>query len=238
MLSPQDLFDLNAFTHKEIFDDCEFAWDALKKIGDYIKNQFAAGLEPQIEARVMEGAFIEGDVYIGQGTVVEPGAFIQGPTIIGENCEIRQGAYIRGNVLVGNSSVVGHTTELKNVILLEHVSAAHFAYVGDSILGNRVNIGAGTKLANLPVVSFKDPVTSKRPTIRIHANGREIDTGLAKLGAILGDEAQMGCNSVANPGCIVGPRTLVYPLVSLKKGYYPPDIIVKLRQQTQRMERR
>ncbi len=231
MLSPQNLFDLSQFAYADIFDDCEFVWNVLSKIKPYIEHQFSITLKPEINTAISEGAFIEGDVYIGKGTIVEPGVLIYGPTIIGDNCQIRQGAYIRGNVIVGHKSVVGHTTELKNVIFLNGAHASHFAYLGDSILGNRVNLGAGTRLANLPVLSTKDPITLKRPSIRFRYAGQEIDTGLSKLGAILGDDAQTGCNMVANPGCVVGPRTLIYPLVSLRKGYYPADSIIKLDQQ-------
>ncbi len=237
MLNPQDLFDLSRFAHKEIFDGCEFAWNALSKIEHYIQDQFFSVLKPSLNTEVSPGAFIEGDVYIGQGTVVEPGALIYGPTIIGENCEIRQGAYIRGNVILGNKAIVGHASEVKNAIFLDNAHAPHFAYVGDSILGNQVNLGAGTRLANVPLFSAKDPVTLKRPTIRIRLDGKEIDTGLSKLGAILGDEVQIGCNTVTNPGCIVGPRTLIYALTSLKSGYYPADSIIKLRQQTESVAR-
>jgi NDP-sugar pyrophosphorylase family protein len=237
MLSPQDLFDLSRFAHKEIFDGCEFAWNVLSNIERYIEDQFSSVLKPGINIEVSPGAFIKGDVYIGQGTVVEPGALIYGPTIIGENCEIRQGAYIRGNVILGNKVIVGHASEVKNAIFLDSAHAPHFAYVGDSILGNQVNLGAGTRLANVPLFSAKDPVTLKRPTIRIRLEGKEIDTGLSKLGAILGDEVQIGCNTVTNPGCIVGPRTLIYALTSLKSGYYPADSIIKLRQQTESVAR-
>ena len=231
MLSPQDLFDLSEFAHAEIFEDCQYVWEALPKIGRYIEQQFAEALKPVIHGRVSPGAFIEGDVFIGPDTVVEPGVLIHGPTIIGAHCEIRHGAYIRGSVILGDHATVGHASELKNSILLNHGSAPHFAYVGDSILGNRTNLGAGSRLANLPVVSTKDPVTKKRPTIRLRVGDQEIDTGLTKFGAILGDEAQLGCNVVTNPGCIIGPRTLVYPLVSLKKGYYPAGHLIKLDQQ-------
>lgn len=237
MLSPQDLFDLSGFAHKEIFAGSEFAWTALSKIESYIKDRFSGGLEPTINVKVGPGVFIEGEVYIGPGTIIEPGAFIAGPTLIGEKCEIRQGAYIRGNVIVGNKAIVGHASEVKNSIFLDNAHAAHFAYVGDSILGNRVNLGAGTRLANVPIFSARDPVTLKRPTIRIRVEGKEIDTGLSKLGAILGDDAQTGCNTVTNPGCIIGPRTLIYALTLLRSGYYPADRVIKLRPQIEIVER-
>lgn len=233
MLSPQDLFDLSGFAYKEIFDGCEFAWQALSKTESYIKEQFSKGYTPSINIDVRPGVFIEGDVYIGKGTVVEPGVLIYGPTIIGENCQIKQGAYIRGNVILGNKAIVGHATEVKNAIFLDKAQAPHFAYVGDSILGNQVNLGAGTRLANLPMFALGDSQNANKNTIRIRVDGKVIDTGLRKLGAILGDEVQTGCNTVTNPGCIVGPRTLIYALTSLRSGYYPADSIIKLRQQTE-----
>jgi UDP-N-acetylglucosamine diphosphorylase / glucose-1-phosphate thymidylyltransferase / UDP-N-acetylgalactosamine diphosphorylase / glucosamine-1-phosphate N-acetyltransferase / galactosamine-1-phosphate N-acetyltransferase len=238
MLSPLDLFDLSEFAHRDIFADCEFAWAALSKIDRYIKDQFSQAFQPAIHVEVRPGVFIEGEVYIGQGTVIEPGAFIAGPAIIGEKCEIRQGAYIRGNVILGDKAIVGHATEVKNSIFLNNAHAPHFAYVGDSILGNRVNLGAGTRLANVPIFSEKDPVTLKRPTVRIRVEGQEIDTRLSKLGAILGDDAQTGCNTVTNPGCIIGPRTLIYALTLLRGGYYPADRVIKLRPHLEIVERK
>ena len=120
---------------------------------------------------------------------------------------------------------------------LPHAAAPHFAYVGDAILGHRVNLGAGTKLSNLGILSAKDPTTGRRPTIKLTIDDQVYDTGLTKLGAILGDDAQTGCNAVLNPGCIVGPRTLVYANASLRKGYHPADSIIKLRQNLRAMGR-
>jgi NDP-sugar pyrophosphorylase family protein len=151
---------------------------------------------------------------------------------------VRHGAYVRSNALVSRGCVVGHATEVKNSILLPGAHAPHFNYVGDSILGRKVNLGAGTKLSNLTVVSVKDPATGKRPTLKITVAGEVFDTGLAKLGAILGDGAQTGCNSVLNPGVLIGPRSLVYANASLPKGYYPGDTIIKLRQTFEYAERR
>ena len=237
MFSPKELFDLSQFPYSAIFDGCDFAWDALPKIKEYIMHLFSTVLQPGILTNIGTGAVIDGPVYIGKNTLVEPGAFIRGPAIIGENCQIRQGAYIRGNLVMGDNSIVGHTTEVKNSIFLNHVHASHFAYIGDSILGNRVNLGAGTKLANLPMFSTKDPTTRKRPSLRFRFDNGEIDTGLSKIGAILGDDVQTGCNSVTNPGCIVGPGTLVYPLVSLKKGYHSAHSILKLDQRVEQEKR-
>jgi bifunctional N-acetylglucosamine-1-phosphate-uridyltransferase/glucosamine-1-phosphate-acetyltransferase GlmU-like protein len=175
---------------------------------------------------VLEGAAVlyagaclmDGDISLGAGSVVEPGALIKGPTIIGNYCEIRQGAYLRGNCLVGDRCVVGHTTEMKHSVMLHGAKAGHFAYIGDSILGNRTNLGAGTKLANLKIVPT--PVSVKV--------GEEIyDTGLRKFGAIIGDDTETGCNSVTNPGTLLGRRCLVYPGVSVRGRYYGDRSVIR-----------
>ena len=170
---------------------------------------------------------------MGPGTVVEDGVCIVGPAIIGADCEIRQGAYIRGDCLMGDRCVLGHASELKNSIMLNDAKAPHFAYVGDSILGNNVNLGAGTKLSNLAVSSKKDVESGQRPTIKIQIEGQVVATGLSKLGAIIGDHAQTGCNAVTNPGTIIGKNSLVYANTSVAKGLVPENSIVKLRQVTE-----
>jgi bifunctional N-acetylglucosamine-1-phosphate-uridyltransferase/glucosamine-1-phosphate-acetyltransferase GlmU-like protein len=129
-------------------------------------------------------------------------------------------------------SILGHASEAKHSLFLPGAHAPHFNYVGDSILGQGVNLGAGTKLSNLTLVSAKDPLTGKRPTLELIIDNERYDTGLAKLGAVLGDNTQTGCNAVLNPGCIVGKNTLIYANLSLRKGYYPPESVIKLRQQT------
>jgi carbonic anhydrase/acetyltransferase-like protein (isoleucine patch superfamily) len=160
------------------------------------------------------------DIYIGESTVIEPGALIKGPTIIGNNTEIRQGAYIRGNCLIGDRCVVGHTTEVKTAIMLNDAKAGHFAYIGDSILGNQVNLGAGTKLANLKILDVE---------MRLKVEGKVYKTGMRKLGAILGDHVETGCNSVTSPGTLLGKRSLVYPCVNVPGGYYPARSIIGLK---------
>ena len=137
-----------------------------------------------------------------------------------------------GGVIAGNGCVIGHSTEVKGAILLNRSNAPHFAYLGDSILGHRANLGAGTKLSNLTLVSTRSPETGRRPTLQIRIGDRTYDTGLTKLGAILGDDVQTGCNCVTHPGCLVGPRTLIYANVALRKGYTPSDSLVKLNQAT------
>ena len=173
----------------------------------------AHGQVPQGAAVILPGAYLsDGRVVIGAGSIVEPGAMIKGPAVIGKNCEVRQGAYFRGNCLVGDGCVVGHATEIKGSIMLDGAKAGHFAYIGDSILGKGVNLGAGTKLANLKMI---------KGTIVVRSDKGRYDTGRRKLGAILGDGTETGCNSVTSPGTLMGPGSIVYPAVNVPGGYYP-----------------
>lgn len=198
----------------DVRDDLEIKTtdpNSLKRL--YRKGEILEGA-----ALILPGAFLFNDnIIIGAGTIVEPGAFIKGPVIIGKSAEIRQGAYIRGDCLVGNRCVVGHATEMKGSILLDGAKAPHFAYVGDSILGKNVNLGAGTKLANLKMIGGSITVT---------ADKKRYDTGRRKLGAILGDHTETGCNSVTSPGTLMGPSSIVYPAVTVPGGYYPGRTIV------------
>lgn len=230
MLKPTDFFDLTSFEHAQLFAHLDYVWEGLHNLNAYLGQIFETR-RLLIEGDIASSAKLIGDnIVIGPGTVVEEGACIFGPTYIGRNCHIRHGAYIRGQVIMGDGCILGHASEIKHSIMLNDAGAPHFAYVGDSILGARVNLGAGTKLSNLTLVSEKDSLTGKRPTLKITIDGDTFDTRLTKMGAIMGDDAQSGCNAVLNPGCLVGPRTLVYSNVSLRKGYYPPDSIVKLHQ--------
>ncbi len=200
------------------FEKLENIWDILKRIQ---KGFTASRLRPGIHGTVEEGAFIRGtDIYIGKGSIVEAGAMVCGPSIIGDNVEIRQGAFVRGNVIIGNGSVIGHCSEVVRSVFLPGAKAPHFNYVGDSILGTHVNLGAGTKLSNL-----KNDGTSVKTRIGEHM----IDTGVRKFGAILGDNCQLGCNSVTNPGTIMEQNCRVYPCASIH-GHFPEGSIVKLRQ--------
>ncbi len=217
ILRPENFFDLGNFAHRELFADCDYAWEALQRLKTYIADI----IRPGIHGTVMDGAYLIGDqIQLGKGAIVEPGAYVTGPTIIGENSVIRHGAYIRGNVVVGDHCVVGHTSELKGAILLNGSGAPHFNYVGDSILGNRVNLGAGTKLSNLKIIAG---------TVTVRVGDTVYDSGLRKFGAILGDNAQTGCNSVLNPGTLLGCGSMIYPNATVT-GYVPPQSIVKLRQ--------
>jgi NDP-sugar pyrophosphorylase family protein len=216
MLAPADFFDLSAYQHQSLFFDSRvvYVWDALKLLQEYLDQVIV----PEIHGRVMEGAYLlDSKIYIGPGAEVEPGAVIKGPAYIGANAQVRQGAYFRGNVLVGDKCVVGHATEIKNSILLDGAHAAHFAYVGDSILGNQVNLGAGTKLANVKL---------DHANVNVKVAEQTYDTGLRKLGAVLGDRVQIGCNAVLNPGTIMGPGCIAYAL-TLLRGYYPANTLIK-----------
>ncbi len=162
---------------------------------------------------IMAGAILLGDrIEIGAGSLVEGGATIKAPTIIGARTEVRHGAYLRGQCLVGDRCVVGHATEVKHSIFLDDAKAGHFAYLGDSILGNDTNLGAGTKCANLKFLPG---------TIQLVMEGELVDTGLRKLGAILGDRTQTGCNSVTNPGTIIGRQSVLMPNTTAPSGFHP-----------------
>ena len=241
MLRPEDYFDLEGFEFRRLFEGCEYVWEALSKVGRFALEYITqTDGDDTVLGTVMNGAYIDdrNAVVVGEGTVIEPGAFVQGPAIIGKNCQIRHGAYIRGDVVIGNNCTVGHASELKNCIMLDTAQCPHFAYIGDSIVGRRSNLGAGTRLANVPVVSVKDGKTGKRPSVKIKIEGKTYDTGLVKFGAIIGDGCQIGCNTVTNPGTLIGPNTLVYPNVSLKSGLYPGNQVIKLEQQIAAVERR
>ncbi len=209
LVSPSAFFMLEHFAHPELFDRCSYVWEALERLSDYLKKQKLGKIEVDIppSAHLVNPELIS----IGCGTVVEPGAYIQGPCIIGNNCQVRHGAYIRGDVIAGEACVIGHDTEMKHSILLDRVSAAHFNYVGDSILGNGVNLGAGVKCANLKL--DHSPVT-------VIVRGKPYRTGLKKFGAIIGDGAKLGCNCVTNPGTLMGRGAISYPCVNLH-GFIP-----------------
>jgi NDP-sugar pyrophosphorylase family protein len=177
---------------------------------------------------VYEGAVLMDDeIHIGKGTVIEPGVLIKGPAIIGDNTGLRHGAYLRGNTLVGNDCVVGHTTELKSSVMLGGSKAGHFAYIGDSILG-KVNLGAGTKLANFKIIESD---------IEINIEGKRYKTGLRKFGAVLADGVETGCNSVTAPGTLLGKDVLLYPNTTAR-DYYPPKTVIKLKQVRKLVRRR
>lgn len=190
--------------------------------GDATKGElqvFEAG-KPLVGASViMAGAvLLGGKIAIGEGVLIESGALIKSPTILGDNCEIRQGAYLRGYCLAGKRCVLGHTTEVKHSIFFNDAKAGHFAYLGDSILGTNANLGAGTKFANLRFLPGN---------VMLQQGEERIDTGLRKLGAILGDECQTGCNSVTSPGTIMGKKAMLLPNVTAKSGFHKAGAIIR-----------
>ena len=166
-------------------------------------------------------------IYAGAGTFLELGAVIKGPCVIGENSEARQGAYIRGDVIVGDNSVVGHVTEVKNSIFMDHAHAGHFAYVGDSILGRHVNLGAGTILANLQFRSRAELDEGRINEISLRTDKETLLTGLCKLGAVIGDYTEIGCNTVTAPGTMIKSGCWIYPNTTVPKGAYGPDAVIR-----------
>jgi NDP-sugar pyrophosphorylase family protein len=215
MYSAADLFDLAQTEHAVLFEDCEFAWEALKKIKSYL----AISVRPELRHKNDGDAYIGPRVYIGEGTVVEYGAMIKGPAIIGKNCQIRHNAYIREDVIIGDNCVVGNSCELKTALLFNKAQVPHFSYVGDSILGYKAHLGAGVKISNVKLVPGN---------VTVEKEGIPYDTGLRKFGALLGDFSEVGCNSVLNPGSIVGRGSVIYPN-TFWRGILPANMIVKNR---------
>jgi NDP-sugar pyrophosphorylase family protein len=188
-------------------------------------------LDRKVAVEVPEGVYLRGSgIVIGEGTEIAPGALIEGPAWIGSEVEIRTGAFVRGGCWIGDGAVVGANTEVKRSILLPGARAPHLAYVGDSILGSRVNLGAGTVLSN-----FRH---DGGEVVILGPGGKRIRTGRRKLGAVLGDGVATGCNSVLHPGVVMGRESMTYPGVMLRSGIYPERTVVKLRQQIQLLARR
>ena len=204
----KELFDCETPYLKELFLESEYPWEILPKIKGYIKKLTEEGLDGFSE--------IKENVFVGENVKISPTATIEGPAIIGEGSEIRPGAYIRGNIITGKNCVIGNSTELKSSILLDKVQVPHYNYVGDSILGNHAHMGAGAVCSNLK---------ADGKNVVIHAD-KDYETGLRKIGGILGDNADVGCGCVLNPGTIIGKATSVYPLTALR-GVYPENSIVK-----------
>ncbi len=214
-LHAQDFFDLLSFQHKLLFEQGEFVWQALAALKEYVDSLVSQSMIPFFQ----EGVFLENpeQIVIGRGTKIECGAYLKGPCWIGEDCLIRHGAYVREYVLTGRGCVIGHATEIKHSILLDDVHAAHFNYVGDSILGNHVNLGAGAKCANFRLDHRNVP---------IRWENKKLETGLKKFGAILGDHAQLGCNAVTNPGTLLLPNVVCAPCLNIS-GVVTSSITLK-----------
>ncbi|MCI0541597.1 MAG: UDP-N-acetylglucosamine diphosphorylase [Verrucomicrobiales bacterium] len=224
MYAAADLFDLSQTEHAKIFDECEYAWDALKRIRAYV----AANLRHELRNRCEGVAYVGDQVFIGEGTVLEDGAMIKGPAIIGKNCQIRHNAYIRDHVIVGDNCVVGNSSELKNSILFNNCQVPHFNYVGDSILGFRAHLGAGVKISNAKIVPGN---------VTVEKDGVPFDTGLRKFGALIGDQSDIGCNAVLNPGSIIGRGACIYANVNWR-GILPANMIAKNKAEVQVVVRR
>ena len=212
----KQLYDLNHTAAKAYLEKLTYPWEALAHISDWIL-EIGASLDKEEYEEVSE------HVWIHRTAKVFASASITGPAIIGANTEVRQCAFIRGNALVGEDCVIGNSTELKNVIIFDHVQVPHYNYVGDSILGYMSHMGAGSITSN--VKSDKTPVHVKG-TEALTGEVFDIDTERKKFGAMLGDYVEVGCNSVLNPGTIIGNHTNIYPL-SPVRGYVPADSIYK-----------
>ena len=208
------MYDLTRTIAAGLFDGVEYPWEVLPKIGDYIL-QLGETLDPAVFEKRGE------NIWIAKSAEVAPTACLNGPLIIDEGAQIRHCAFIRGNAIVGKEAVVGNSTELKNVVIFDGVQVPHYNYVGDSVLGYKSHMGAGSITSN--VKSDKTLVV-----VKDSKSGEEIATGLKKFGTMLGDYVEVGCNSVLNPGSVIGPHTNVYP-VSMVRGVVPANSIYKNR---------
>lgn len=204
------LYTLEETIAGELFEGLTYPWEALPKIKDFIIALGERLPEEKYERR-------EGNIWIARSAKVFPSAYIGGPVIIDEEAEIRHCAFIRGSAIVGKGAVVGNSTELKNVILFNKVQVPHYNYVGDSILGYKAHMGAGSITSN---------VKSDKTLVVVKAGEESFETGLKKFGAMLGDHVEVGCNSVLNPGTVIGKNTNIYP-TSMVRGFIPADSIYK-----------
>lgn len=209
-LTVAKLFDLSQTQAETLLNRFQYPWEAFPHI-----KEFILALGPSLPKDEYEE--IKENVWAAKSAVIFPTAYLNGPVIIGKNTEVRHGAFIRGSALVGDSAVVGNSTELKNVILFNNVQVPHYNYVGDSILGYRSHMGAGSITSN---------VKSDKTLVTVKYQGEKITTGLKKFGAILGDCVEVGCNSVLNPGSVICPNSNIYPL-SMVRGVVPPKSIYK-----------
>ncbi|MCI7468687.1 MAG: UDP-N-acetylglucosamine pyrophosphorylase [Lachnospiraceae bacterium] len=212
----RNMYDLTHTIASPLLEKYEYPWEALPHIGDFIRET-----GPSLDKDIYEDR--GDDIYIAKTVrfVNEATNTIIGPCIIGPGTEVRPGAFIRGNAIIGADCVVGNSTEIKNDIIFDNVEVPHYNYVGDSVLGFHAHMGAGSITSNI-----KSDRTNV--VIKDFSTGEEIETGLRKIGAMLGDYAEVGCNTVMNPGSVIGAHTNIYPL-SMIRGVIPPDSIVKNR---------
>lgn len=206
----KNLLDLNQTIAAELFEGKTYPWEVLADIGDFILKLGAALSDDEYD-KVSE------DVWVAKNAKVAPSAYIAGPTIIGKGAEIRHCAFIRGKAIVGENAVVGNSVELKNVVIFNNAQVPHYNYVGDSILGYKAHMGAGSITSNLK---------SDKSLVTIMYKGNKVETGLKKMGAVLGDNVEVGCNSVLNPGTVIGRCSNIYPLSSVR-GYVEECSIYK-----------
>jgi UDP-N-acetylglucosamine diphosphorylase / glucose-1-phosphate thymidylyltransferase / UDP-N-acetylgalactosamine diphosphorylase / glucosamine-1-phosphate N-acetyltransferase / galactosamine-1-phosphate N-acetyltransferase len=225
-LKASDFFSLpeSLAAFRAFFSPDAAPWEWLAQIGPALASHRFDARPP----KVPEGVHVEGSVHLGAGVTLPSHATLIGPAWIGAGTQIRPGAFIRGNVIAGEGCVLGNASEFKNCLLMDGVQAPHYNYVGDSILGNRAHLGAGAICSNLRL-------DQKR--VLIHLEGRSVDTGLKKFGAVLGDAAEVGCNAVLNPGTLLGPRSLVMPAIAFG-GVLAPATIARVRQQVTLVPRR
>ncbi len=209
-LLAENLFDFSKTIAKPLLESVEYPWEALPKIKNFIM-EIGKTLDPDIYEQRAE------DIWVAKSAKIYPSAFLGGPLIICEDAEVRHCAFIRGSAIVGKGAVVGNSTELKNSILFDGVQVPHYNYIGDSILGYKSHTGAGTITSNLK---------SDKSLVTVLCDGEKIETDVKKFGAMLGDFVEVGCNSVLNPGSVVGRNTNVYPL-SFVRGYVPENSIYK-----------
>ncbi|OGH06742.1 MAG: hypothetical protein A2171_01770 [Candidatus Levybacteria bacterium RBG_13_35_9] len=204
IFAPKQFLNVSGFALSDIFEEIPVVWEAISKIEKFVKLSLSKKLPKR-------------NVFVGKGTVVEKGAFVKGPAIIGKNCFIAHGAYIRENVIIGDNVKIGHACEIKNSIILNNTHIAHFNYIGDSVIGNNVNFGAGAITANFRLDG---------KNVFVRNNSLKIDSKLLKFGAIVGDGTKIGVGAVLNPGTVLGKNCVVYPLINVF-GLYTDNKVIK-----------
>lgn len=216
LVKPEELFTWKQSGLEALFDNCESPWEPLLRLRSFANQIEGNGLKQSFPSSV---TLVRPEtIYFGEGCIVEPGAYIAGPCWLGAGTTIRHGAYLRGYVVTAPHCLIGHATEVKESLLLEGAKAAHFAYLGNAILGQGVNLGAGVKCANVRLRGGQVVVTLK--------DGRRVPSGLTKLGAMIGDRAQIGCNAVISPGSIIGRHSLWYPCIH-RSGFFPDHAVIR-----------
>lgn len=205
-----ELYDLSHTAASPLLSRVQYAWEALPMLSDFL-TEYMKTLSPDEYEEKTAGVYIHKEARVADSALILP------PTVIGKGTEVRHGAYIRGNALIGEGCVVGNSTEIKNAILFDGAQAPHYNYIGDSILGYKAHMGAGSIASNF---------RSDKKTVRVHIGAETVETGLRKLGTLLGDHAEIGCSAVLCPGSVVGKRSIVYPLCRVR-GVIREDSIYK-----------